>query len=639
MRMLILLFAAAMILLLRWVGRARPIRSLSSVSLLTAPSSDEIVAPSESLGATDEVSERRRMERELAEKSAILAAVNQALNTFLDSGDWGAASQHLLAFALQQTQSEYGFLGVVLEGQVLRVLAHARIGWDENHNQDLYHSKMEQYKESGYFEVAHQQTLLGEVMSKAKTVVSNNPANDLRAKGVPKGHPPLRSFLGVPIFKGTEIVALIGVANRAGGYTGEEVRSLETISQTTGVLYDNYRQSLTRERLEGERARLESEFLQAQKMEVLGQLAGGVAHDFNNMLMVLTSSAELLEQTLPAKFGGGPYLEQIQRTTERAAAITRQLLAFSRKQVLDVKPVDLHEILNESEFMLPRLLGSDVQLTFEHHAARSWLQADPSQIELVIANLAINARDAMPFGGKLTISTGNASDLPASICARSRGESAGEWLVLEVADTGSGMDEATKNRVFEPFFTTKPVGKGTGLGLSTVYGIVRQFGGQIDLESQLGAGARFRIFFPVTAACPGKAEVQSQDAVEPEDSGTQTILLVDDEAALRLAVAEFLRCAGHQVLESQSALDAVELARRHSGRIDVLLTDVVMPELRGPELARQVKLLHPDIRIIYMSGYAEGGLDEEIPPEAAFLQKPFRFATLMEQLKLLPRKA
>ncbi len=211
--------------------------------------------------------------------------------------------------------------------------------------------------------------------------------------------------------------------------------------------------------MEGERIRLESEFRQAQKMEVLGQLAGGVAHDFINMLMVLTSSAELLEQTLPANSKGRPYLEQFQRTTERAAAITRQLLAFSRKQVLDVKPVDLHEILTESEFMLPRLLGSDVQLRFKHHAARSWMQADPSQIEQVIANLAINARDAMPYGGKLTISTSNASELPASISAGSCGESAGEWLVLEVADTGSGMDEATRNRVFEPFFMTKPVGR------------------------------------------------------------------------------------------------------------------------------------------------------------------------------------
>jgi len=384
-------------------------------------------------------------------------------------------------------------------------------------------------------------------------------------------------------------------------------------------------------------------------MEVLGQLAGGIAHDFNNMLMVLTGSAELLEATLPPKSKGRPYLEQFQRTTERAAAITRQLLAFSRKQVLGAKPVDLHEVLTESEFMLPRLLGSDVLLTFAHHAARSWLLADPSQLEQVIANLAINSRDAMPFGGELAFSTSNVDHLPAAISPPSRGQAAQQdWLVLEVTDTGCGMDEATRSHVFEPFFTTKPVGKGTGLGLSTVYGIVRQFGGQIQLDSQPGAGTRFRIFFPVSLppsdepALPSPPQEQLLHpplASTPPLSTSLTILLVDDEVALCLAVAEYLRSIGHQVLESQSALDALELARHHSGSIDILLTDVVMPGLRGPELARQVQDLQPDLQVIYMSGYAEGGIDQQIPPEAAFLQKPFRFATLVEQLKLLPRKA
>lgn len=238
----------------------------------------------------------------------------------------------------------------------------------------------------------------------------------------------------------------------------------------------------------------------------------------------------------------------------------------------------------------------------------------------------------MPFGGHLTISTSNFSHLSASISVPARGETAQQdWLVLEVTDTGSGMDEATRNHVFEPFFTTKPVGKGTGLGLSTVCGIVRQFGGQIQLDSQLGAGTRFRIFFPVAQPrtdepalpAPSQAPLQQPPvASAPADSGALTILLV-----------------GHHVLESQSALDALELARHHSVPIDILLTDVVMPELRGPELARQIQDLQPNFHVIYMSGYAESGMDHEIPPEAAFLQKPFRFATLAEQLKLVPRKA
>jgi signal transduction histidine kinase len=632
-----------------WPGLAIGILLLLLAGVVVLLLQHENAAAGAPSAAVEDIPEHQRIKQELEKKSAILATVNHALNTFLDSGDWSAASRHLLSFALNETQSEFGLLGAVLEGPVLRVLAHNGAPWGKPGNHDLYESKMKQYEECGYFELEHRQNLLGEVIQKAKTVVSINPSGTHHSEHVPDGHPLFRSFLGVPIFKGSEIVGVIGVANRPGGYTGEEVRSLETISQTVGILYDNYRQSFTRQRLEEERTRLESEFRQAQKMEVLGQLAGGIAHDFNNMLMVLTSSAELLERTLPARSKARPYLEQFQRTTERAAAITRQLLAFSRKQVLDAKPVDLHEVLTESEFMLPRLLGSDVQLTFAHHAVRSWLLADPSQLEQVIANLAINARDAMPYGGSLAISTSNVAQLPSSISAPVRGDAPQqEWLVLEVADTGSGMDEATRNHVFEPFFTTKPIGKGTGLGLSTVYGIVRQFGGQIQLDSQLGVGTRFRIFFPVAQPCPANPDLvapsQEQHELQhvapaPHESATLTILLVDDEVALRFAVAEYLRAAGHQVLESQSALDALELARHHSGSIDFLLTDVVMPELRGPELARQVQELHPNIHVIYMSGYAEGGMDQEIPPEAAFLQKPFRFATLTEQLKLLPRKA
>jgi two-component system, cell cycle sensor histidine kinase and response regulator CckA len=216
---------------------------------------------------------------------------------------------------------------------------------------------------------------------------------------------------------------------------------------------------------------------------------------------------------------------------------------------------------SQNEFMLPRLLGADVQLTFEHPAARSWILADPSQLQQVTANLAINARDAMPCGGKLTISTSNAKELPANVSTRARRGACAEWLVLEVKDTGSGMDEATRNHIFEPFFTTKPVGKGTGLGLSTVYGIVHQFGGRIQLESQLGAGTRFAIHFPMTEPLPSAPKIRPQPKGELQDPGIHTILLVDDEAALRLAVAEFLRSAGHEVLESQSALDTLELAR------------------------------------------------------------------------------
>jgi two-component system cell cycle sensor histidine kinase/response regulator CckA len=608
------------------------------VSISTAPLYDERNKLTGIMATIEDISERKRIEQELQEKSMILAAVTHALNTFLDSGDWSAASKHLLAHALLQTGSSSGFLGVVLDGPILRVLAHDGIVWDPQVNRQLYDAKMSQQAAMGYFEIEHHENLLGQVIFKGNTVVSNAPAADPRSGGLPPGHPEMESFLGVPIFKGSTVVGLIAVANRPGGYTGYELRSMEMLSKATGVLYDNYRQNLKRSQLEEQRSHLESEFRQAQKMEVLGQLSGGVAHDFNNMLMVLSGSTELLERNLPANSPGSAYVEQIRRTIEKAAAITRQLLAFSRKQVLDAKPVDLHEVLTDCEFMLPRLLGSDIRLTFQHLAAHSWITADAGQLEQVIANLAINARDAMPGGGSLCISTRNSFVLPEGASSNGDCPSPHGWAVLEVKDTGCGMDEETRGHLFEPFFTTKPLGKGTGLGLSTVYGTVRQFGGYIYIDSRPGAGTSFQLFFPVRNPPVPAHACGSREMPAAERSDRLTILLADDEPSLRSAIAEYLGGLNHEVLESHNPHEALELARSYEGGIDVLLTDVVMPEMRGPELAREVAQLRPDIHVIYMSGYAQSVPEAQLPAGCAFLQKPFRFASLLEQLKLVSRR-
>jgi two-component system cell cycle sensor histidine kinase/response regulator CckA len=386
-----------------------------------------------------------------------------------------------------------------------------------------------------------------------------------------------------------------------------------------------------------ERKRLESQVRQSQKMEVLGRLAGGVAHDFNNMLMVLGGCTELLDRSLSRESPARLYLDQIQRTTEKAAAITKQLLAFSRKQVLEVRPMDLHESLTESEFMLPRLLGSDIELTFHHGAAKSWILSAPTQIEQVIANLAINSRDAMPEGGRLAISTRNATILPGE--GVDSPALVGNWVVLEVRDTGSGIDEKTRMQLFEPFFTTKPAGKGTGLGLATVYGIVKQSNGHIRVISAPGEGALFQLYFPLVEATVPESQNPSPTGSTEDDGGGATILVADDEVALRHAVVEILRSSGYKVFESQTASDALEIAQQHKGELDILLTDIVMPVMRGPELARRVSQIQPGIRVIYMSGYAEGFPETELPPNSVFLQKPFRFATLLEQLKLVRRRS
>ena len=386
-----------------------------------------------------------------------------------------------------------------------------------------------------------------------------------------------------------------------------------------------------RKKAELERVRLEAQVRQVQKMEVLGRLAGGVAHDFNNLLMVLGGCSELLDKSLPEESRARVYLDQIQRTTEKATAITRQLLAFSRKQVLEVRPMDLHAALAASEFMLPRLLGSDIDLTFRQGATHSWILSDPSQIEQIIMNLAVNSRDAMPEGGRLSISTRNADSVPGGAENRN-------WVVLEVEDTGTGMDDSTRARIFEPFFTTKLDGRGSGLGLATVYGIVKQSGANIHVESKVGQGTRFEISFPATEVHV-KAQADAPPGTNASDSEIDaTILVADDEPALRQAIVEILRGSGYKVLEADSSMQALEIARQHLAHLDILLTDIVMPGLRGPELAHRVAKIHPEVQIVYMSGYAEGLPEAQLPENATFLQKPFRFATLLQQLKLVRRR-
>ena len=568
------------------------------VSISTAPLVDETGAVTGTVGVIEDISERKRIERELLEKTDLLSTVTQALNAYLDVGEWAAASRQLLAFAIQKTQSEYGFLGVVLESHVLRVLAHDGVVWDAKLNRELYEERVNQFDARGYYDVEPDHNLLSEIILKGQTIITNSPSNEPHTGGVPDGHPAMRALLGVPIFRGKETVGLIAVANRPGGYTGHQLRHLEAMSQATRVLYDNYRQSLKRAGLEEEQKRLESQVRQSQKMEVLGRLAGGVAHDFNNMLMVLGGCTELLDRSLPGESPSRIYLDQIQRTTDKAAAITKQLLTFSRKQVLEIHPMDLHEALTESEFMLPRLLGSDIYLSFHHDAARSWILSAPDQIEQVLANLAINARDAMPDGGRLFISTRNTTILP--------GEDAnspslpGDWVVLEVSDTGTGIDEKTRGQLFEPFFTTKPAGKGTGLGLATVYGIVKQSKGHIRVVSTLGKGARFELYFPLVETPVPELPPSPRADPQANPGGEATILVVDDEPALRQAVVEILRSSGYKVFEAGSASDAIEIAEQHAGELDVLLTDVVMPVMRGPEVARRLTKLHPNIHVIYM---------------------------------------
>ncbi len=390
----------------------------------------------------------------------------------------------------------------------------------------------------------------------------------------------------------------------------------------------------------------QNQLRQAQKMEAIGRLAGGVAHDFNNMLSVIRGHTELLMLNADPDGPDMVDLIEIRDGTDRAAALTQQLLAFSRKHVLRTTSVDLNEVVGGIERMLGRLIGEDVRMTCNLLPGLSKVEADPGQLEQVLMNLVVNARDAMPRGGKLTIDTGEI-DAEEGLRHAPTGSAPTGYVILAVSDTGSGMDEHTRARLFEPFFTTKGAGKGTGLGLATVYGIVHQSGGFIEVDSAPGEGSTFRVFLPVTPDGTGDGSPTSDgDTASSPPLGREeydrymaregaTVLLVEDEELVRNLARKLLVRSGYTVLVASDAEEALRRSEEHDGPIHVLLSDVIMPGLSGRELAERLLPLRPDMRVVYMSGYTSDELDKHglYPHEFAFVPKPFTFESLIGTLR------
>ena len=376
---------------------------------------------------------------------------------------------------------------------------------------------------------------------------------------------------------------------------------------------------------------LEHQLRHAQKMEAVGRLAGGVAHDFNNMLTAIRSYADLLLEDLPIWDAKRSDVEEIRTAAMRAAGLTAQLLAFSRKQMLQPRVLDPHVVLNDVRTMLRRLLAEDIELTVDAPAGLWPVKVDRGQLEQVIVNLAVNARDAMPHGGGLRITARNET-LSTRMESRHGVVPAGEYVAIAVTDTGVGMDLLTQSRVFEPFFTTKAMGQGTGLGLATVHGIVAQSGGQVTVESAPGKGATFTVYLPRAVEAPTAGGVVQP---EPLRGNNETVLLVEDEQAVRSLARRVLVRAGFRVIESTTSKDAIRLAQEHAKDIKLILTDVVMPELSGPKLVAPIQAICPGARVLYISGYnddevIERGLEN---PGMHLLQKPFSAQQLVERVR------
>ncbi len=387
-----------------------------------------------------------------------------------------------------------------------------------------------------------------------------------------------------------------------------------------------------RRRAEEEKTKLQGQLQQAMKMEAVGRLAGGIAHDFNNLLTTIAGNAELASMDPASSSPVAQHLDEISKAAESAAALTRQLLAFSRRQIIEPRVLDLNDLVDHLQRMLTRLIGEDVELQTMLGEDLGAVRVDPGQFEQVLVNLAVNARDAMPDGGRLIIETSN-GELDEGYCARHSQVQPGKYVLLAVSDTGHGMSDEVKKRIFEPFFTTKPKGRGTGLGLATIFGIVKQAGGAIEIYSEVGLGTTFKIYLP-------RIDMPSEKLTARKPSGDlargrETVLLVEDEMSVRDLAHAILNKLGYTILRASNGSEAIQIAERHRERIDLLLTDVVMPGMNGRELAERLLTLHPETKVLYTSGYTEnvivhhGVLEENLH----FIGKPYSLQSLSKKIR------
>ncbi len=476
--------------------------------------------------------------------------------------------------------------------------------------------------------------------------LTGQPVEILVPDAIKTGHPARRAGYLTdprprPMGEGLELAG-----RRRDGSTFPAEISLSAIDTGAGILVMAAVRDVTerlelqaeRERLktQTERDRLERQLYQSQRLESLGQLAGGVAHDFNNLLAVISNYAAFVAEEVASRTPQDEWqavrqdIQQIERATERAAALTRQLLAFARRDVIQPRSLNLNHVIEGIEQLLVRTLGEHVELSNDLATGLSPVLADPGQIEQVLVNLAVNARDAMPAGGKLIIST-TSTNVDADHAASRVGLAPGRYVSLKVSDTGTGMSQEVIDRAFEPFFTTKAKGGGTGLGLATVYGIVSQLGGYVQIYSEPGLGTTFTILLPETSR---PAEEPSSAPPAARGGAGETVLVVEDEAAMREVTRRILTRNGYQVITAVNGLNAIEVAASHPGDIDVLVTDVVMPQMLGKEAADRIRALYPAVAVLFMSGYTQGVLDTQgvLEADVNLIEKPFTEESLLAKL-------
>jgi two-component system cell cycle sensor histidine kinase/response regulator CckA len=569
------------------------------------------------LGIGRDITKRKQAEERVLRQKAMLEGINKILRETLMSEHEKDIARTFLDVAQQLTDSKLGFVCEINQSGRLGTIAISDLGWDA----------CSISKETGNLMVNDMEIrgIRGKVIQEGRSMIFNEPASHPDWISTPEGHPAITCFMGIPLKREGRILGMIALANKEHGYDIADQEDLETLSIS-------FVEALNRNREARDRESLLEQFRQAQKMEAVGKLAGGIAHDFNNLITIIKGYGQIsideLKEGDPLKAN----LREIHKAAERAAALTRQLLAFSRRQIMEMKILNINGILADIEKMLRRIIGEDIQLVTVLAEDVGSVKSDPGQIEQVILNLAVNAKDAMPSGGTLTIETANA-ELDEAYARHHAAVTPGLYVMVSVSDTGVGMTQEVRERVFEPFFTTKEMGKGTGLGLSTVYGIVKQSGGNIWVYSEPGMGTTFKIYLP--RVDEPLSEMESRVIVEELPFGSQTILIVEDEDEVRRLATLILRKQGYNVLEASNGGEALLICERHKSPIDLLLTDVVMPGMSGREVAKRLARLHQVMKVLYMSGYTDNAVAHHgiLEKGIAYIQKPFTVRDLAAKVR------
>ncbi len=549
----------------------------------------------------------------------------EGLSAFLENHSPHLVVSPLLRLALNQSSSGLALLCIPVEAGLRMIALEASPEEEANHPE--FHADVRASLENlGYVEIPGQDNLFGIAVKTTEVVIVNSAATDPRFSQIPGRPGSLHSFMGIPLRRGPEVVGCLCVANRDGGYSADHLGQFAMLSALMCVFCDSFRR-------QWQISKIEKQFGESRRMEALGQLAGGVAHEYSNVIQSIVGNAEVLERELGPSHPRQREVREIRLAAERGAALTRQLLAYTTQPVRGDHEVNLNTILEEMHPMLERLIREDIRVVMLLNPGLGTVSMDPSQFQQVVLNLAANAAEAMAHGGRITIRTANA-DYEESSSTRPLGLDPGQYATVTVSDTGAGMDADVQARIFEPFFTTKGDSGRTGLGLSVVQNILRQCGGEIVVSSQVGHGTRFTIFLPRKHTYDATQILTPAELLEGDGRG-ETVLLVEDEDAVRNLAQRLLERSNYHVVTAMNGVHALEVAEAHSGPIDLLLTDVIMPEMGGKDLAQRLYVTRPSVKVLYMSGYSGTTVHKAGVRDASqtYLQKPFRPSDLLRKVR------